>query len=82
MFQATELTITFEHQGKTVIRKIDKIKFIFDDYTYTIYRLKGTKANFDLLKYGKWWQVDVVERLPLLLLEKIGKAIEAVDKQA
>lgn len=79
MLQTTVLTITFEHQGKPVTRNIDKIKFIFDTYDYTIYRLQGKTCNFDLLKCGKWWQVDVVEQLPVVLLEKIGEAIDKVD---
>lgn len=76
MLQTHVLEIKFTHKGKTVERKIDKIIFIFEAYTYTLYRLKGKECNYDLLKCGKWWQVDVVKRLQPDLLGKIGEAID------
>lgn len=79
MLQVKEFEIQFNYQGKLVTRKIDKIIFNFDDYSYTLYRIKGKKSNFDLLKSGKWWQVNIVEKLPIKLIDAIGEGIDSIE---
>lgn len=79
MLQTTVISIEFDYNGVRQIRNIDKIIFIFKYYQYTVYRIPGKECNFDLIKHGKWWQVDTVKRLPYSLLEIIGSAIDKAE---
>ncbi|MDB5032224.1 hypothetical protein [Mucilaginibacter sp.] len=81
MYNSTSLDIEFTYRGQLHKRKVDKLMFTYTAYSYTIYRLKGKTANFDLIKAGKWWQVDVVEALRPKLLEAIGDAIDRVESK-
>lgn len=80
MFHATSLHIRFHYKGMVHFRQIDKINFHLESENYTLYRIRGKKCNYDLLKSGIWWEVNVgVDRLDHKLVEALGKAIDAVD---
>jgi hypothetical protein len=78
MYFANHISITFTYKGKAYTRTIDKIKFSYDDYSYTLYRILGVKCNYNLLKCGKWWQVNIVQMLDENLIQAIGSAIDAI----
>jgi hypothetical protein len=80
MIQSKVIEVRFFYKGKLHMRKVDKMNFYFDNYNYTIYRLQGKTTNYDLLKCGIWWEVNVGnERLDNKLIEALGKAIDAIE---
>lgn len=79
MLQTTVIPIEFDYNGVRQMRNVDKLIFIYQAYQYSIYRIQGKECNFDLIKYGKWWQVNTVKLFPGDLLEIIGDAIDKAE---